>query len=145
MPGQQRLRRCLRGNLCQKLMTNPFRLGRQTSTLVVVEPNPLATQLFFEDALHEDIQGRTAAVDSSSQPRRSAGTGMARELSASSMLMIASAGDEKDYRKFRQIQYRDHTVGLAGQMRRTGALRWRGRRSSGHPPACVCEGIGWIR
>jgi hypothetical protein len=70
---------------------------------------------------------------------------MARELSASSMLMIASAGDEKDYRKFRQIQYRDHTVGLAGQMRRTGALRWRGRRSSGHPPACVCEGIGWIR
>ena len=32
-------------------MTNSFRLGRQTSALVVVEPKPLPTKLFFEDPI----------------------------------------------------------------------------------------------
>jgi hypothetical protein len=32
-------------------MTNPFRLRRQTSTLVVVEPKPLVTKLFFKNPI----------------------------------------------------------------------------------------------
>jgi hypothetical protein len=32
-------------------MTNPFRLGRQTWTLVVVQPNPHATKLLLEDPI----------------------------------------------------------------------------------------------
>jgi hypothetical protein len=51
MPSQQRLWRNDRGNLRQKPMTNSFRLGRQTSTLVVVEPKPLPTKLFFENSI----------------------------------------------------------------------------------------------
>src|ERR1035437_2520116 len=51
MPGQQGLRRHDRGHLRQKRATEPFRLGRQTTPLVVVEPKPPATKLFFEDPI----------------------------------------------------------------------------------------------
>src|ERR1035441_7214927 len=51
MPGQQGLRRHDRGHLRQKPATEPFRLGRQTTPLVVVEPKPPATKLFFEDPI----------------------------------------------------------------------------------------------
>src|SRR5664279_2838407 len=51
MPSQQRLWRNDRGNLRQKPMANPFRLGRQTSALAVVEPKPLPTKLCFEDPI----------------------------------------------------------------------------------------------
>src|ERR1039458_6385334 len=51
MPGHQGLRRHDRGHLRQKPATEPFRLGRQTTPLVVVEPKPPATKLFFEDPI----------------------------------------------------------------------------------------------
>src|ERR1039458_610758 len=51
MPGQQGLRRHDHGHLRQKPATEPFRLGRQTTPLVVVEPKPPATKLFFDDPI----------------------------------------------------------------------------------------------
>src|ERR1017187_5031610 len=51
MPGQQGLRRHDRGHLRQKPAAEPFRLGRQTTPLVVVEPKSPATKLFFEDPI----------------------------------------------------------------------------------------------
>src|ERR1035441_5281467 len=58
MPGQQGLRRHDRGHLRQKPATEPFRLGRQTTPLVVVEPKPPATKLFFEDPILFTKMGR---------------------------------------------------------------------------------------
>ena len=93
-------------------MTNPLGLIRQTSTLVVVEPKPLATKLLFEDPIlfAEVFKGELLLlVHPASQPRRSARTGMGRESSASSMPIIASAGHGQIRRIFRQIQFPDHT------------------------------------
>ena len=51
MPCQQRFRRYDRGHLRQKSATEPFRLGRQTAALIVIEPKPLATKLFLKDPI----------------------------------------------------------------------------------------------
>ena len=51
MPCQQRFRRYDRGHLRQKSATEPFRLGRQTAALIVIEPKPLAAELFLKDPI----------------------------------------------------------------------------------------------
>ena len=60
LPRQQRLWRSDRGDMRQKHMTKSFRLSRQTSTLVVVEPKPLPTKLFLEDPIlfKKMVQGK---------------------------------------------------------------------------------------
>ena len=48
MPVQESLRRHNRGESLKLIPTDPFGLGRQSATLVVLEPGP-STQLFPQD------------------------------------------------------------------------------------------------
>jgi hypothetical protein len=51
VPGQQSLGRDERGHFFQKLPTQAFGFGRQSTALVVVEPYSPAAELFAQDAV----------------------------------------------------------------------------------------------
>src|ERR1017187_9741567 len=129
MPGQQGLRRHDRGHLRQKPATEPFRLGRQTTPLVVVEPKPPATKLFFEDPIlfTKIVEGELLLLihPATEISKNRNGSRTLCAFKANCRERRATVGN---HCRFMQIQFPDHT--------RSG-LRRNGR-------ACSCKEHTWL-